>query len=236
EIDLVLTDFQKINFDGTPSEERFSFQYSADDAFTVDSLSHWDTCLMPAITYRTDRLRRMNYVQTEGVLYSDVEWSVTPLCVVRQVRYLPVRLYLYSMGREGQSMDAAVYHAHLADVVAVKKDLVAQIAGRNEYARDSNKILVRDVVLKSLQSLYLLFFLNYGTAEANRFLREFDGETKALDSNMYARLRALTLPGKKGFPYIRFWQDHRWADWLVRCIVHCYSPLAKILGKCLVRK
>ena len=40
EIDLVLTDFQKINFDGTPSEERFSFQYSADDAFTVDSLSH----------------------------------------------------------------------------------------------------------------------------------------------------------------------------------------------------
>ena len=231
EIDLVFSDFQKVTFDGNPCEERGSFPHLGKDVYSIEVLSRCGQFLMPAVAYRTERLRQSNYRQTEGALYSDTMWTVTPLCLVRKLRYIPVLLYLYYLGREGQSMDPTVVHANIAHLVKTRKDIVVQVARQNKYASDINKGIVRDLEQKYLVNLYIMFFLKYATDNTISLLREMDEELAVLDADMYARLRSVTLPSRRGFHYIRFWQDHKWANRLVGWFLRCYSPLAQMLGR-----
>ena len=230
EVDLVVSDFQKIDFKGNAYDVCRSFPYPIDCAFDVESMAKYGFYyyLMPAITYRTERLRGMGYRQSEGVLYSDTEWVLTPLCCVRKVRYFPKLLYLYYMGREGQSMEAETFRRNIVHLVKVKRNIVAWGARQEEYASDANRITIQSLILKSVGSLYISFFLEHGPKEIGTLLRGFDAEIMCLDKRLYAKLRAITLPRRHGFHYIRFWQDHKWADGLVCWFLHCYVPLVRI--------
>ena len=237
EIDLVISDFQKIDCEGKAYDICRSFPYPTDCAFEIDVLARnkFSYFLMPAIAYRTERLRKMRYRQTEGVLYSDTEWVLIPLCLVRKARYFPVRLYLYSMGREGQSMEAVAYRKNIAQLVTVKRNIVAWIAKQSEYASTINRDTVQSFVVNTVNNLYISFFLEHSAVEIDDLLRGFDKELKQLDRDLYGRLRSLTLPSRHGFHYIRFWQDHQWSNKIVGGYLRCYSPLARWAGSLLAR-
>ena len=64
---------------------------------------------MHAITYRTDMLREMGYRQTEGVPFTDQDWVFYPMACVRDAYYLPVTVYRYWVGREGQTVEENYY-------------------------------------------------------------------------------------------------------------------------------
>lgn len=63
---------------------------------------------MHAITYRTQLLRDINYKQTEGISYTDYEWMFLPMPYVKTLYYVPLDIYQYFVGREGQTVDPAV--------------------------------------------------------------------------------------------------------------------------------
>ena len=63
---------------------------------------------MHAITYRTQMLRDIGYRQTEGMSYTDQEWILLPMPYVKTLYYIPLDIYQYFIGREGQTMDNAV--------------------------------------------------------------------------------------------------------------------------------
>lgn len=79
---------------------------------TVLDLNHFtvpESCLhMHCLTYATDLLRRIEYNQTEGVCYTDSEYTYFPLSCSRNMIFLDLSLYQYLIGREGQSMDKSV--------------------------------------------------------------------------------------------------------------------------------
>lgn len=56
------------------------------------------------IAYRTDLLREINYHQTEGVCYTDVEYGYYPIMNARTALFLDIDLYQYFIGREGQTI------------------------------------------------------------------------------------------------------------------------------------
>ena len=65
------------------------------------------------ITYRTDIFRKLEYRQTEGISYTDLEWSSLPVCGVSIVAYYPEIIYCYQQGRGGQSVDIAYRKDHM---------------------------------------------------------------------------------------------------------------------------
>ena len=105
-IDLVLTDYCIVDKRGKTLRV-VSFGGDADAAFGVDE-SIEGRCCSAMCVFRTRMLRDIGYRQTEGILYTDLEWGTFPMLGVRKIKYLPVVVYRYFQGREGQSISAAV--------------------------------------------------------------------------------------------------------------------------------
>lgn len=233
ETDLVLSDFQRIRFDGLPIENPVTYSYPKENPFGVTMIAGHDlpNYLMPALTYRTDRLRILNYRQTEGMLYTDTEWVILPLCTVRKVRYLPGILYLYSIGRDGQSMDVNVWRANLQQNIAIRKRIAEFFSREKKFTSSDSREIVRTLALKYLVNIYYTVLLDYDLVEVKRQLRPLDDSLKSAAAELYEGLRAVTLPSRRGFHLIRFWQDHEWSNWFVSRYLRLYSALAKVAGK-----
>lgn len=59
---------------------------------------------MHCLTYSTALLRNIGYVQTEGICYTDTEYTYIPLSCSRNIYFMDIVLYQYLVDREGQSM------------------------------------------------------------------------------------------------------------------------------------
>lgn len=60
---------------------------------------------MHGLTYRTDLLRKIGYVQTEGICYTDTEYLYVPLSCSQNIYFMDIVLYQYLVARDGQSME-----------------------------------------------------------------------------------------------------------------------------------
>lgn len=73
-----------------------------------NKLSFFSFFSLYAITYRTQLLRDINYKQSEGICYTDVEYIYYPLLSASTVTFLKYNVYQYFVGREGQSINPAI--------------------------------------------------------------------------------------------------------------------------------
>lgn len=78
---------------------------------TVLDLNHYKLprgCFhMHCLTYKTELLRKIGYVQTEGVCYTDTEYLYVPLSCSKDIYFMNIALYQYLLDRDGQSMARA---------------------------------------------------------------------------------------------------------------------------------
>ena len=75
---------------------------------------------MHAFTYKRAVLLDVGLKLTEGICYTDTEYLLYPLSLVRSIIFSQNTLYHYDWTREGQSMDKDVYarnHNHLARII-----------------------------------------------------------------------------------------------------------------------
>ena len=61
---------------------------------------------MHEVAYKVTLLRDNNYVQTEGVSYTDQEWVLFPVAGAKSATFIRENIYLYLIGREGQTVSA----------------------------------------------------------------------------------------------------------------------------------
>lgn len=67
-----------------------------------------DCIHMHSLIYATNLLQRINYTQSEGICYTDMEYIYVPLSCSHTIYFMNISLYMYFMGREGQSMDSSM--------------------------------------------------------------------------------------------------------------------------------
>lgn len=63
---------------------------------------------MHQITYRTQFLKDIEYIQTERVCYTDTEYVYKPIIQAKDIYCLNTSLYQYYIGRDDQSMSSSV--------------------------------------------------------------------------------------------------------------------------------
>ncbi|MBE6339220.1 MAG: glycosyltransferase family 2 protein [Bacteroidales bacterium] len=109
DVDMSLTTFKTIDATGNATD--WSFVGNRTGIMTIEELFSEEpnlTLPMHRIVYRTQLLRDINYVQTEGISYTDSEWAYKPILHVKTVDVSNYNVYRYRVGRIGQTMDPKV--------------------------------------------------------------------------------------------------------------------------------
>ena len=97
EVDMVLRPFYYVNETGNRTHF-VKYKLPDSDNLTFDEVTPAllkQSIQMHATTYRTEAVRSINYVQTEGISYTDQEWVFTPLSAVNSIAYFNYPVYLY---------------------------------------------------------------------------------------------------------------------------------------------
>lgn len=115
DVDLVLNDYATYDLDDNILYES-SYPFIYNKIFSFSDIPYDTFLAMHAIAYRSSIFKEIDYRQTEGVSYTDMEWVFHPMSKVNTVYYYNKQIYRYLVGREGQTVDDNVRLKRLSHV------------------------------------------------------------------------------------------------------------------------
>lgn len=224
--DLVYSDYVKTYSSGKIIEYKFDLpanqSLSFNDIATTKAI--YDI-LLPAITYRTDILRKIGYKQTEGISYTDVEWCFSPVTRVQTVYYLDEIVYKYLMGREGQTMDPKVYARSIPQRIQCFSALLHSIKGLT--LSESMSYFTTSQLVKHAYYIYRYYLID-NPKEDRRLLIAFDEELKALNPLTYNQCGDFQYRLHIPYRYVTKWRECKTE---IPLIIKLYGYFLDICGK-----
>jgi len=134
-----------------------NLKYSTIMAF--DSIDLWKSgnssmAVMHAITYRTDLLKEIDFKQQTGISYTDTEYVFIPMLYAQSIVLFDISLYIYHMGREGQTVTMTPNKKRTSQYYQVALRLL------NLYVQHYNRlnINIRHNLLCSLKNVVRSYF------------------------------------------------------------------------------
>lgn len=131
EVDIAVTHFTVLRADGKTELSKYNVYgkepYTYGKVYKLDKVlsdGYVRFFLMHGLAYRTEMLRQMNYHQTEGISYTDLEWATYPLFAAQNIVFFNIDLYQYNMAREGQTMDPKVMARNIGQLEKVTEQLI----------------------------------------------------------------------------------------------------------------
>jgi glycosyltransferase involved in cell wall biosynthesis len=173
--DLFINDYCIVDKNGIIMET-YSFKMPINQAFSVcempSSVARW--LWHHGMTYKTQILRDMNYHQTEGISYTDDEWIFKPMKNIKSVRYFPHNLYLYLIGREGQTFDPRVVKKSLKNMMIVIRSMIdfySQSEGKNDNYMYL-KLRSRVIGLYGMHNFYFSKDFNVDMVNLDKYIKD----------------------------------------------------------------
>lgn len=153
--DLIVNDIIIVNPKGR-KRKRSSFALPTGRVFGLESLTEEmrELYAMHRVAYKTDKLRAINYTQTEGISYTDQEWIFTPLVTVETISYFDRPLYRYVIGREGQTMDPKVAIRQINHHIIGAKKMINDYLAFSNLSREQQKMLDQRLILRVSKIYY----------------------------------------------------------------------------------
>lgn len=202
DVDLILNDVELVTPEGNsiniwtlPIPKRTIYNFFSKTIFPE----------MHMVAYKTEKLRKISYHQTEGISYTDQEWVFAPISTVQTTYYLPIKLYKYLVGREGQTMDPKIRAKSLNDRILVIKSMLCLLE-KNKYSTQSYKWL-KIKLLKSISAIYKSHIIDL--RHTDNKLIEFDSFFKNNYPDLYIESEQyLILSTKYKYNYGKYWRKH----------------------------
>lgn len=205
--DMILTSFNRVDSDGNIIRTT-TWELYDNKLFTVDQLPLVNI-EMHAITYRTVLLTSMNYRQTEGISYTDTEWSIIPLQNVNTCITYPLNIYQYLVGREGQTMQEGVFAKNFKQSLLICENILSKY----DFSKSDNKadLYVKYKYMMCLGSVYRAAIIdNFG--KDIYVLAEFDNLLKIKNNEIHEKLGNITLSNKVHIKFIRLWRNRHYSN------------------------
>ena len=172
--------------------------------------------LMHALTYRTELLRKIGYRQTEGISYTDTEWSCYPTYYAQTICFCDLNLYQYNLDREGQTMDPKVLAKSAKQVETLTDNMIEYYEQHISAVSTARRVWMDSYYSNRLRMLYKLYLLDMPRPD---FRKE---DLEAIDAK-YAPIcrkygwHVRLYPENKILrtEYISYWHKHhkRWPIW-----------------------
>ena len=160
---------------------------------------------MHAIAYKTQLLKDIGYVQSEGILYTDQEWIFLPMSNVTSFMYFDKSLYLYLVERDGQSVDPNVRKKNLWMEIDIVKKQIKDYKERINNPNLKNKQYMDDKLFQRCLDMYQFHLIKYRKNIDINPLIEFDKFLKKELPIIYEKLNSLELTRLK-IKYIKNWR------------------------------
>ena len=228
EVDLVLTDHSDVDCKGTVTG-RTVFKGKANVLLGPKDFVETKMELFPSMsTFRTQMLRDIGYRQTEGALYTDLEWGTYPMRGIRKIWYRPGAVYRYLHGREGQSISAAVVGRNL---VSMEKVLARMVAELSNFEGDASVAEFFQRKLRSVaETLYYSYFIFAPIGAVNAGFARADAIVKG-NARLYGEAAKFMFSRRFRYPYVARWRRNGRLSVLVIFLARVYSRLANGLFK-----
>ncbi len=208
--DMVLTPF--VSHYEPSGEEQLSTQPCLQEgkifnfnSFPQDKIFRYS---MHMVTYRTEMLREMNYHQTEGISYTDTEWTHIPQYAINTFTWINTPIYQYCIGRAGQTMDASVLARNIWKYEVICRSL---IENAKKYLHKEQYPLAEEFNLQQIEflatNIYRMFLvLVQPTEDDLTHLKLFDAYLKGACPIVYDKVGKSPL--KKWLPlrYVCIWR------------------------------
>jgi glycosyltransferase involved in cell wall biosynthesis len=211
DVDLVLTDFLFVDesdieirnrkYDYIPSNTVLDFEKLCSDGLDMIMI------MMHAVTYKRENLIKMNYKQTEGISYTDNEWIFTPMLQVKKAYHINKPLYLYLIGREGQTVETSVQYKNFKQEIKVTEDMITQIQSvphKNAAIESALYTLLR----KRISLIYRIVLVIGRNHIDNNLLVEFDNFLKLKEPELYHSINNSHLGNHYKFYFVKCWRKN----------------------------
>lgn len=234
DVDLILTDYIKTYISRKIIE--YNFNLPKEQVMDIESVYNTQALydiLLPAITYRTEILKRINYHQTEGISYTDTQWCFTPVTQVKTVYYLDKCVYRYLMGREGQTMDPAVLKRTMPQRLQCFSALLHDI--KDIPLTPYMKEFTTRQLVKHAYYFYSFYLKEYPGRDRSE-LENFDTEFKVLNPEAYNRCNKFQYRLHIPYYYVAEWRTKRKdIPWGIKFLGRCLDVIGTIHIKLFMR-
>lgn len=170
EVDAVVSDYSIVDESGVVSSFK-KYPYPTEKAFPVDEFQRALSfhILHQGIAFRRTIFDSINYKQSEGCPYTDLEWVTYPMCKVRNLYYLNRSVYRYFVGRADQSVNPA----NMAKGVGVIAKLMCRMLCDYETLVGNGRAGVKEYVDKVIATQVGLVYRSF-LLEKNPYLKLSD--------------------------------------------------------------
>lgn len=138
-----------------------------------------------AVSYKTVILKNSNLIWDSNVFYTDNEFLLWPLCMVKTIRVFHLPVYVYLSGREGQSVNPNNLHKNWYSWLVVSRSLLKQVLKPNYKNSVNYPLIKRCLKVDVLPHFYRT--LLYDGLKNQKIVREIDSLVQA-DENLYAEV------------------------------------------------
>lgn len=159
---------------------------------------------MHNISYKRDNLLKTKYKQTEGISYSDVEWTFLPISTVKKAYYLNKPVYKYLIGREGQTISK---ESCIKNVSSLKILALSLIQSYNDNSCTINDLIKNYFIYRisiELVRIYKMYFVDI--TERLSELIKFDDTIK--NTNLFIYEYISNLKVNRYLKYINLWRKY----------------------------
>lgn len=226
--DVVVNDYQKVYIGGKKKD--FTYSFPSGRTMVIADIydeASFSTLLLPALTYRLDILRKMGYRQTEGISYTDMEWCYSPMTQMTTMFYFNRSVYMYVMGREGQTMDPIVYRKRMPQLFQCLHSLMNSLDTLTllPWARR----FANEQLYKHSLVMYRFYLVN-NPNESRSLLADFDAALKERNKEVYELCGMCEYRKKIPYYFVDEWRKglHDYIPRIVRFKEFVYDVLGSI--------
>lgn len=165
---------------------------------------------MHNVTYKRDIFSRFDYHQTEGISYTDMEWIFAPMARVQSFTYLPLPLYKYLIGREGQTISPEQIRRSSGQALKLANSMLTMYREVGDVPSATHNYLYFRLT-RQIKSLYRTFLAESPGLELDG-IASFDKRLKTELPDLYSECGRITMGPFIRIRYVDYWRRNGYAS------------------------
>lgn len=166
EVDAVISNFEFYYELDKSFKKGISYDLESDTVYSFNDVCSKIDLATSTVTYRTSLLQSNN-IEVSKRFYSDYQFQVYPIPFVKTISYIDIDVYVYRIGREGQSVSIKGYQSHIDD----HQNVLFQLIDYFEKNKNQCDVKTKEYILKKISSFVnvdLSVLLSFKTSKQNK--------------------------------------------------------------------
>lgn len=231
--DVILSDSISEDFEGGQMG-KITFPLPQNEVLPISVLAHSNVSIMHhhEVAYKRELLTSIQYHQTEGISYTDLEWSTLPFSMASSIFYFPLTVYHYLRGRVGQSIDIGYRRNNIWMEDSVVLGLARSYERLKEGIAPENETILRTFISSLVRQIYFHYLVNFRGILNMSELKSFDDDLKGISETLYESVHDVVDIRKFGtFKYIKDYRTGGLANRIRYLYYDSCLAAAKLLKK-----